>query len=43
MLFKIGHHRKRLLYSDLPGLFCPTQITRGALSSNNLVFFFCEV
>ena len=38
MLFKICHNPKHLLYSDLPGLFHPAQITRGDLSFNNFAF-----
>ena len=38
MLFKICRNLKRPLYSDLPGLFHPVWITRGALSFNNLGF-----
>ena len=36
MLFKICCNPKHLLYSDLRGLPRPAQITRGALSFNNL-------
>ena len=38
ILFKICCNLKHPLYSDLPGLFHPARITKGALSSNNLAF-----
>ena len=38
MLFKIYHNPRNPLYSDLPSLFHPAWITRGALSSNSLAF-----
>ena len=38
MLFKIYHNPKHPLYLDLPGLFLPAQITRGALSYSKFTF-----
>ena len=38
MLFKISCIPKHPLYSDLPGLFRHAQITKSALSFNNLDF-----
>ena len=35
---KTYHNPKQSLYSDLPGLFCPAWITRGAHCSSNLAF-----
>ena len=40
LLFKIYHNLKHALYSDLHGLLCPAQVTRGALGSNTLDFSF---
>ena len=38
MSFKICCNHKHPLHSDLPGLFRPARVTRGALSFNNLAF-----
>ena len=42
-VFKICHNPKHTLYSDLPGLFRPVQITRGALSFINFDFLLWDL